>query len=365
MFLQAGCPRLLGALTARIMASPYFGVTTGLNWTLNRQPLGSNASTASSNKTAISAAHRHTASQLGCRKHNNISLLWERRLSPIPAGWDFGYNSGFCLIRRWEVGQTSLSGDYTLRHCLLKGDSGLRAWGWRVSSLKRAGRWYLLCSSSSKTMPSNFKHPVPTYWSSVGTQTGRATPETCRPGWEAWSVPPSGGCCCGTAPRSGTHPHLARQRRQPRDSERKEGEGKREERTGSGDRKWEDEVRGRFQGHKELSQTHKHRTVLETKRAFLNVSTVRATGFTCVCLWSRAVCRTVAAAVAAGLYLSLFSAPGQGSVGNHRGRLSQHCTRNGQHTPETLSADLGHRYLNSFESCLEIKTLPIECQQRT
>lgn len=248
------------------MASPYFGDTTGLNWTLNRQPLGSNASTASGNKTAISTACRHTASQLGCggiiisgcyeRGDSALSLQPRKRLSEreilVIIQVFVSLGGGKLDKLAWVVIIHS--------RFLFKGDTGLRAWGCRLSSLKRAGRWYLLCFSSSKTMPPNFKHPVPTYWSSVGTQTGHVTPETCRPGWEAWSVPPSGGCCCGTAPRSGTHPHLARQSRQPRDSERKGGG------AGSGGRKWEDEVRGRFQGHKELSQTREQRSVLESER---------------------------------------------------------------------------------------------------
>lgn len=58
-----------------VIWSPQFGDTTGLNWDLNRQPLGSNASTASNNKATISSAHRRNASQLGCKRHNNISLL--------------------------------------------------------------------------------------------------------------------------------------------------------------------------------------------------------------------------------------------------------------------------------------------------
>lgn len=62
-----------------------------------------------------------------------------------------------------------------------------------------------------------------------------------------------------------------------------------------------------------------------------------------------------AAAAAAGLYLSLFSVQGRGSAGNHRGRLSQHCTRNGQHTGETLSSHLGQRYLSEEFFCSKIR----------
>lgn len=57
-------------------------------------------------------------------------------------------------------------------------------------------------------------------------------------------------------------------------------------------------------------------------------------------------CHVVAAAVTAGLYLTLFSVQGLGCAGNHRGRLSQCCTRNGQHTRETLSPHLGQQCLN-------------------
>lgn len=60
-----------------------------------------------------------------------------------------------------------------------------------------------------------------------------------------------------------------------------------------------------------------------------------------------------AAAVAAGLYLSLFSVQGRSSAGNHRGRLSERCTRNGQHSGETLCSHLGQRYLNE-ECCFKI-----------
>lgn len=46
------------------------------------------------------------------------------------------------------------------------------------------------------------------------------------------------------------------------------GRAKNKERTGSGDRKREDEeVRGRFQGHKELSHTRKDRIVLKTEHS--------------------------------------------------------------------------------------------------
>lgn len=61
--------------------------------------------------------------------------------------------------------------------------SGLEAGG--SAALRGQENECLLCSSPSTTMPFYLKHPVPTYWSSVGTRTGHATPETCRPGWEA------------------------------------------------------------------------------------------------------------------------------------------------------------------------------------
>lgn len=68
-------PPNLEALITCVIWPPQFGVTTGLNWDLNRQPLCGNTSTASSNKATISAAHSHTASRLGII----ISTCYERR----------------------------------------------------------------------------------------------------------------------------------------------------------------------------------------------------------------------------------------------------------------------------------------------
>lgn len=63
-------PPNLEALITCVIWPPQFGVTTGLNWDLNREPLDGNTSTAT-----ISAAHSHTASQLGIV----ISTCYERR----------------------------------------------------------------------------------------------------------------------------------------------------------------------------------------------------------------------------------------------------------------------------------------------
>lgn len=68
--------------------------------------------------------------------------------------------------------------------------------------------------------PGKCLYTTTTYWNSVGTQTGHVTPETCRLGWAAWAALPSGGCCCGTALKSGTHPHPVHQSQQPRDPKR-------------------------------------------------------------------------------------------------------------------------------------------------
>lgn len=67
----------LGALIVRVICFPQFGVTTSLNWALNRQPLGSNASTASNNKATISAAHSCIAFQFAII----IPACLERRFS--------------------------------------------------------------------------------------------------------------------------------------------------------------------------------------------------------------------------------------------------------------------------------------------
>lgn len=146
IFPQAGCPWVLEALIAHITWSPQFGITTGWNWAPNRQPLGRNGSTASSNKAAISTAHRQTASQFGCKKHNNISLLWERRFCPLHAAYKEGDSNILAIIKTF----VSLGGEkleilvslqvYTLGHCLFRGGNSFRPWGWRVESFKTARR---------------------------------------------------------------------------------------------------------------------------------------------------------------------------------------------------------------------------------
>jgi len=103
-------PKRFGALV--LVISPLqFGVTTGLNWTLNRYPLGGNTGTASSNKATIPTAHSCTTSWLG---NNNISLLWAKRHCFLPAAQikrlrvraTFWSPLKFCFIWKYKAGQT-------------------------------------------------------------------------------------------------------------------------------------------------------------------------------------------------------------------------------------------------------------------
>lgn len=92
--------QILEALIVHAICFPVFGVTTGLNRAPNRQPSGSNASTASSNKGTVFTAEPHSLPAF----HDNISLFREKLLGHLPVAqrkgstvWEqyFGHNEGF------------------------------------------------------------------------------------------------------------------------------------------------------------------------------------------------------------------------------------------------------------------------------
>lgn len=132
--------------------SPRVGVTT-LNWAPNGQPFGSNAGTASNNKATISTAHSLSDRII------MSGLLWETRLPVFLQHRARQRQTNIlviinnnCLIRRWEVGQTSLmkmlkrAHTYTLGPRLFGGGSHLRSRRRRVGGFQRSSLASVCCN---------------------------------------------------------------------------------------------------------------------------------------------------------------------------------------------------------------------------